>query len=292
MSKEKSEEPVLKANSKAEAERLCAATGKVVEWEEPLEESFVPEPPKDKKLIEYEFSDPEIKIGKKFRDPVSGEMVKIEKEQVYNAASGVVSTAEPYSKFAEANEDYHSGKYKRGEYLKWRWKVMAAWQKIQAIPNMALSASTSIELPSGHHVGVTVQYAGKQVAEPKPIDALVKLGVDGEDNFEFLGFIYSNQPNKKLGKRKSEEIMAIVNAYRTEMPALEHAKKQLREIIPTSITGLDSRIFTDLTSGIKTIENELKITLKAIVAEIDETLVRLARRGDYVPKDRSWVVRG
>ena len=76
--------------------------------------------------------------------------------------------------------------------------------------------------------------------------------------------------------------MAVINAYRTEMPALENAKKQMREIIPVSITGLDSRMFTDLSSGIKAIEDELKIALKAIVDEIDETLVRLARRPEVL----------
>ena len=244
--------------------------------------------PKGSKLIKAEFANPQIKVGKEFTCPTCGVLSKVTREQILNAASGVVSMAPLYAEFAGIVKKYPNYRH----YIEYRLPLLRVSQKMGAISNGALSIRTSVMLPCNHTVDVAVEYIGKDVQQPNATNALLELGVKGKDCWKWLSYIYTGQVSEVAGKKKVEEITAIVNAYKTEIPALEQMKSELREKIPASITGLDGKIFEHLSSDIETITKELKTTLQSVVNEIDGTLTRVARRPDGALPDRSWVVKG
>ena len=252
-----------------------------------------PQPdPKGKKLVDIEFSDPEIKFDKEFNCPTCGEKVKVTKEQVLNVGSPVVSTAPAYSEYAKVVSRYHDSPGKFKDYFEYAVPFAKAEHDLSAIGNRTLSLATSVPLPCGHAISVSIKCTVEDVEEPRKTGVLRKLGVSTENAEKWLSYVYTGRVNEAFGKKKAKEITSIINAYETEKPALERFKEELADRVPPSITGLDARLRGDVDRGITEIMKELDLALQSVVNEIDETLMRVARRPDGALPDRSWVVKG
>jgi len=235
------------------------------------------------------FGERKIELDKDFPCPNCGEKTQITHQMAMNVASGVAITCVIYAEYAKPINKFKEKPEKLKDYFAYAVPLARAMHKLGAISNRAMSLATSIELPCGHKIPVSIECGVAEVEEPKKQDVLRKLGLSTENAWRWLSYIYTGRVNERYGQRKAEEIMHIVNNYYTEKEALENFQKDLADKIPHSITGYD--LHGDVSGGIRKILDELDVVMRSIIHDLDETLARVAMKPDILPKG-GWVAKG
>lgn len=237
-----------------------------------------------------DFGGRNIELDKDFLCPTCGEKAQITTDMAMNVASPVATTCVVYSEYAKVINKYKQKPEKFKDYFEFAVPAARAMHKLGAIAMPAMSLATSIELPCGHKIPVSIKCSVPEVEEPKKQDVLHKLGLDTKNAWRWLSYIYTGRVNEKYGERKANEIISIINSYHKEKQTLENFQKNLADKIPPSITGYD--LGGDVSRGIRKILDELEVILRSVIKDLDETLTRIARRPEGRLTTRGWVAKG
>jgi len=237
-----------------------------------------------------DFGGRDLELDKDFLCLNCGEKTRITHDMAMNVASGVATTCVVYSEYVKPINTLNAKPNKLKDYFDYAVPLARAKHKLAAISDRALSLATSIELPCGHLIPVSITCGVTEVEEPKKQDVLHTLGLNTKNAWRWLSYIYTGRINEKNGQKKAEEIMHIVNNYYTEKEALENFQKDLADKIPPSITGYD--LHADVSGGIRKILDELDVVMRSIINEFDETLDRVAMRPEGRLTTKGWVAAG
>lgn len=232
------------------------------------------------------------KLNKEFDCPFCGEKTKITRPMVMNAGGNVVTTCVLYDDYAEPINKYHKNPKAFKDSFEYLVPLARAVHNLGALSQPTLSLATSIELPCGHKIPTAIECGIPEVEEPKKKEVLYKLGLDTKNAWRWLSYIYTGRVNEKFGKKKADEVMHIINSYHNEKAELERFQAEVNDKVPASITGLDGRLQSDVSTDIQAILRELDMIVKSVIHDLDETLARVAMRPEGGLPIKSWVAKG
>jgi len=235
----------------------------------------------------FEFGDHKIQLDSDFLCPACGEKARITTGMAENVANQVMTTCAVYADYAKTINAYMKNPQKLRDYFDFAVPLAIAEHNFSALSNPMMSLGTSIELPCGHRVPVSIQCSIEEVEAPKKKEVLHKLGLKTKNSWRWLSYAYTGRVNEQYGKRKAEEIAYILNNYYHEKQALENFAKNLTEKIPKSMTGYD--LHGDVSQRIRKILDELDIVVTSIIKDLDETLARVAMRPPGPLTTKGWV---
>ncbi|MDH5694696.1 MAG: hypothetical protein OEZ47_16490 [Gammaproteobacteria bacterium] len=235
------------------------------------------------------FGDRKIELNKPFPCPNCGEETCVTTQMAENTAGPVMTTCAIYADYAKPINAYRKNPEKLKDYFDYAAPMAIAEHNFGALAN-PMSLATSVELPCGHRVPVSISCSIKEVEPPKKQEVLHKLGLNTENAWRWISYIYTGRVNEQYGKRKSEEIMYVVNSAQAEKQNLEDFLKNITDKIPKSMTGYDLQ--GEASRRIQKILDELETVVTSIIHDLDETLARIAMRPPGPLTTKGWVAVG
>lgn len=235
----------------------------------------------------------DIKLDKPFSCPKCGATSNVTKHRLLSLTSNVVRAVPIFNDRNELIKKYHKDPPELSDYPTYAYRLAKFDRQLNQIPFVSTSKTIDYALECGHIIKLRVFADIEQLTPPDKFEALLKLGLNGENAWPLVSYTYSpdGRINEKFGKKKADEIMAIVESYHKETEAFKKFERETLANIPTSVTDLDRRMKLNLQRDVKQILDQLQTMIKSIIYDFDTVLERVAMRPELISSNRcSYVI--
>lgn len=243
--------------------------------------------------VNVDFGGRDIKLDKDFSCPICDAKVKVTNEMVANKGSNVYRTAAVISDRNQIIAQYNRNPKSFADYFEFAAPLAKCEQLLNEIGDPTTSIATSIQLSCGHNVDVRIECNEQMLSQPKKSEVLQKLGLDSEHAWRWLSYIFTadGHIDQKLGQKKAEGIINVVESYHKEKSEFEAFAKEFEAKLPKSVTDLDGRIKENMKRDIREVLDELEAIISSVVHDIDQTLSRVSLRPENMkPRKGGYVV--